>query len=443
MDSVTYTPIDFKTFSSDPEQYILPLSPVWMAKNGKNKRAYVRLYMGFDIETYTTPEHYGYMYLWQFSIYGEENYIIYGRQWSEFVQLIDILKRVLNLSPEKRIIIFDFNLGYEFQYLKRWFKWSKIFAREVRKPIYAFIDDCIEFRDAQSITGGSLALLAKQYCTTQKKVGQLDYTKERTWKTKLDANELDYSFSDVAILAEFSEYIFNTYIIPEKYIPLTKTGLLRREVKKAIGKNFDIKREIYRCYPSDYNLYTTLMQWCFRGGYCHANLWHVGTKVNGIHSRDITSSYPFEMLAGDGYPNSPLVRRDTKDFEKCMNDNLCCMFRAIFINLRATTNHSYESKSKCLTIPKSAIIDNGRIRRVDGIVDVWLTDVDYWIYKRFYEWDDMIVQYLYTAIKGKLPNYVKRPLADVYVQKSIMKKEGLSNSPEYANYKSLVNSGYG
>lgn len=421
----------------------MPDGVVWMSKSGKKKKCYLRLYCGFDIETYTIPEsHKAYMYIWQFSIYGKENYIVYGRFWSEFVQLIEILKKVLKLSKSRRIIIFDFNFGFEFQFIKCWFKWSKIFAKEVRKPLFAFIDDCVEFRDAQSITGGSLAYLAKNYTETQKAVGDLDYSIVRTPYTPLTDTELGYCFSDVAILAEFSKYIFDTYIEPEKWVPLTKTGFLRREVKKGIT-NFDIKREIYRCYPQSYHLYSDLMTWCFRGGYTHANLYYAGRVIEGVKGRDITSSYPYVMIALKGFPVSPLKRENPEDFQKLYNDdNLCLMFRAVFVNIRAKTDHSYESSSKCISLGGNAVIDNGRVRRAT-LLDTWLTEIDMRLYNLFYEWDEVKILYLYSSVRGYLPKYLVTPMANAYAAKCLMKREGKDDTPEYANQKALVNSAFG
>lgn len=445
-----YKPIKFTDFKKDPTKYTRDLGVVWLAKNGKNKRSYLRLYCGFDIETYTAPNRNAYMYIWQFSIYGKKNYIIYGRMWSEFVELIDILKNVLSLSPTRRLLVLDFNFPYEFQFIKRWFKWSKIFAREKRQPLYAFIDDSIEFRDVQAITGGSLKLLAKNYTRTQKLDGEeFDYQAVRTWATKLTPRQLEYCFNDVAILSEFSEYLFTTYIIPDKFIPLTKTGLLRRQVKKAIGKNFNIKREIYRCYPDTFELYSELMRYLFRGGYTHSNLYHTGRVLSpengeGVSAKDITSSYPFVMLALKGFPVSPLTRQNPDTFDRFIidQDNYCVMFKAIFTNIRAITPHSYESKSKCITLSGNALIDNGRVRQA-GLIEVWLTEIDYNLYCLFYEWDSIKIEVLYTSIKGRLPRYLLMPLADAYKQKAIMKKNGLIDTPEYSNYKSLVNSAYG
>lgn len=443
---VNATVLTVNEYLADARYYTTPLDPVWFAKHGKSKKSYVQLYCGFDIETYTIPtNHNAYMYIWQFSLYGEKEVVVYGRTWSEFIQFIDKLRYVLDLSSERRLIIAVANLSYEFSFIKRWFKWSKIFAKEKRQPLLAVIDDCIEFRDVLAITGGSLKQLAKQYTKTQKRDGEdLDYTKARTFLTPIEGKALEYCLVDVIILAEYMDYLFHKYIIPDKFIPMTKTGLLRREVKRAMGNNYEIKQEIYRCYPKDYDFYTLLMTWVFRGGYTHGNVYHMNEIIEGIRARDITSSYPFSMFAYGGYPVSPFMRvRDPENFYSYILTGWCVVFDCIFTNIRAKTNHSYESKSKCVTISRNALIDNGRVRRA-AQMHVWLTDLDFLLYQRFYEWDgDPKCTYCYIAKKGKLPKYLLMPLAHAYEQKARMKHNGLSDTSEYALYKSLVNSAYG
>ena len=449
---MSFTVIPVSEFLQKPYLYDEPLDVIWLAKKGKRKRSYLQLYCGFDIETYTTIDHYGYMYIWQFSIYGKNgNYIIIGRKWSEFVSLIDTLIYDLGLSSEKRILIGVANLSYEHQFIKKWFtgRWSKVFAKEKRQPIYAFIDDCIEFRDVLMITGGSLKTLAKEYTNTQKLVGDLDYSVPRNYLTELTETELQYCYNDVAIVSEFMEYLFTTYIIPDKYIPLTKTGLLRRQVKKAIadrgnGVKRDIMREIYRCYPKDYAFYSKLMMWAFRGGYTHANIRHVNRVIDGVSSSDITSSYPFTMLSYSGFPCSPLRSEPPENFRELYNSGKnCLIFCATFTNLRAITDHSIESKSKCLEISPDAIIDNGRLRRCSKCT-VWLTELDFEMYEKyFYEWDNMVIHELYSSVKGRLPKYLLLPLAHAYEKKAKMKHDGKGGTSEYALYKSLVNSAYG
>lgn len=449
---IDYTAITFYDFIKSPLAYLDYNSIIWIHKQGKNKYGYVELFCGFDIETYTTKDHYAYMYIWQFSIYGKENFIVYGRTWSEFQTFINTLIEYLHLSEERRLLVGVANLSYEHQFMKQWFEWGYCFAREKRKPIVASLENnTIEFRDVLMITGGSLKQLAKEYTITQKVSGEdLGYDIPRNYKTKLTDKELNYCLKDVAIVSEFMYYLFETYIKTDHYVPMTKTGLLRRKVKKAMGKNYDIKREIYRCFPADFDFYTLLMQWAFRGGYTHGNVRHMGRKIYGFKSRDITSSYPYVMLCYNGFPNSPLQPRLVSDFEKVIrDDSLCVIFQATFHNIRCITDHAIESKSKCKDIV-GGIIDNGRVRTAK-ILTVWLTELDYFIYKRFYTWDGKDSEYnngieigfIYTAVKGKLPKYLRKPLAEAYLKKAEMKHNGLSGTPEYALYKSLVNSAYG
>lgn len=446
-----YQVISVSEFLQHPYLYTDPLDIIWISKHGKKKRSYLELYCGFDIETYTTPSHYGYMYIWQFSIYGKNgNFIIIGRTWSEFVRLIDTLINDQKLSAERRLIIGVANLSFEHQFMKKHFsgRWSKTFAKEMRQPIIAELDNCIEFRDVLMITGGSLSTLAKEYTKTQKLVGDLDYSIPRNYKTPLTDTELKYCYNDVAIISEYMQYLFNTYIKTEKYIPVTKTGLLRREVKKAMkskgnGVKRSIMREIYRCYPPTYSLYELLMKYCFRGGYTHANIRHVGRVIDGVKSADITSSYPYTMLAYDGFPVSPLKRENPSDFWKLYNgEKHCLIFSVIFTNLKATTDHSIESYSKCVSISNNAIIDNGRIRFC-AQCELWLTELDFTMTQLFYKYDSMKINVLFSSVRGRLPKYLLLPLAKAYENKARMKHEGKGGSTEYALYKSLVNSAYG
>lgn len=446
-----FTVITVGDFLKYPYLYDNPIDSIWISKKGKNKHCYLQLYCGFDIETYTTESHNGYMYIWQFSLYGKDgNFIIIGRTWSDFVKLIDTLIDDLRLSKEKRLIIAVANLSFEHHFMKRHFsgRWTKLFAKEKRQPMYAVIDDCVEFRDVLMITGGSLSTLAKEYTKTQKLKGDLDYSIPRTRFTQLTDKELQYCYNDVAILSEFMEYLFNKYIIPDKWIPLTKTGLLRREVKKALssrgnGIKREIMREIYRCYPDNYDFYQLLMQWCFRGGYTHGNVRHAGKVLHNVKSYDITSSYPYTMLAYDGFPVSPLRRENPDDFYTLFNAGKhCLIFSAIFTNIRCKTDHAIESKSKCRVLSNNAIIDNGRVRSA-GIMSVVMTELDFINYMLFMEWDNVQIEWLYSSVKGRLPRYLLMPIAKAYERKAKLKKGGKSKSPEYALQKSLVNSGYG
>lgn len=411
-----------------------PQGIVSLKNRGKNACRYLKLYCGFDIETTTTSQHYGYMYNWQFSI---NSIVIMGKHWYEWINLLEQLKQIYTLRKSTKIIIWIANLGFEFQFMRKYLNITKLFAKRKREPLYFTIDDCIEFRDCLTISGGSLKQLAKDYTTTQKLDGDLDYTIQRNYQTKLTTQELNYCINDVVILSEFSEYIFKNYIAQQKYVPLTKTNIIRKQIKKGCPDR--CKEYILMCYPNpqDYVLY---MNYLFRGGYVHSNRRLTNKILTKVSCGDITSSYP-DTMNNDYVPVSPFKTSNINDLKYHL-ENDCCIIHATFYNFRTTTNHSIESLNKCISISSKKIIDNGRVMYAQHI-EVLLTELDYEIYTKFYKWDDCKIHSLKTAKRGKLPQYLLSVLNKAYIDKANLKKQGLQNTTEYAQQKAVVNSTYG
>lgn len=414
---------------------------VWMKTKGKHKLAYVRACCGFDIETTNVYENNtAYMYIWQFAL---NDIVVIGRTWVEFVAVLERLKMVFDLHKQKRIIIWVANLGFEFQFIRHWLNITQIFAKEVRKPLHFTVDDCIEFRDCLAVSGGSLASLAKDYCITQKLVGDLDYSIIRNNETLLTQEELQYCINDVVILSEWSDYIFETYAEPQKYIPLTKTGILRKQIKQKIS--YETRKHIYEQYPETYQQYKDWMQYLFRGGYVHANICYVGKILSdadydgGVAGVDITSSYPAQMNLRY-YPVSKFRKVNPADLEQYL-DSKCCIIKARFTGVKNRFKHSIESKSKVISV-KNPRIDNGRILACDEMICLY-TELDFKIFNLFYTAESIEILSLQVATRGRLPRYILDVLNDAYIQKDVLKKGGKSKTAEYSQYKSYVNSAYG
>ena len=99
----------------------------------------------FDIETYSFKDDEGkkaIMYIWMFCVNGV---CIVGRTWVEFEDMMIELVNILGLYEKKQIFIYIHNLSYEFQFIKDRFTWSKVFAIEERKPVYALTDSGVCF----------------------------------------------------------------------------------------------------------------------------------------------------------------------------------------------------------------------------------------------------------------------------------------------------------
>ena len=412
---------------------------------------YLPIFSGFDIETtnvITDDSKAAYMYHWQLVIASDEiGYIYLGRRWELFFDLYNRLVEFYRLGAVRKLLCWVANLGFEFQFLRKRLLWDEdnFFAREERHPLAAPTKDGFDFREALSISGGSLAQLAKDYTTTQKLKGDLDYKIMRSWKTPLTDTEKDYCINDVAILAEWSSFIFSKYIYTDKKIPLTKTGLLRSEVRNEL-KNIlgyqgtkDYKQLVQNAFP-DCETYQYWFRWLFRGGYVHANITNTGYVIENAIGEDETSAYPAWMNFGY-YPGTPFIARyDLENFSQYLKEK-CCIITVKFTNIQRRTSISYESKHKCLELT-DALIDNGRVAAA-GEMKVVLTELDWQIYSKLYRWESADIICLWTSEKIRLPKFILNVLNRHYLNKAKMKKAGLSGTPEYAIEKSGVNAGYG
>ena len=172
-------PFELHTETYTPKDIAKVLSLAVNEKNytGNNKgEKFLNVPVSFDIETTsfyrdTDGETYSYdrymklggkqtkmekcslMYVWQFGING---YCIIGRTWDEFINMLGEIVDILNLSQEKRIIIYVHNLAYEFQFFREMLEWEKVFSIDLRKPIYGITKDGIEFRCSYLLSGYSL-----------------------------------------------------------------------------------------------------------------------------------------------------------------------------------------------------------------------------------------------------------------------------------------------
>jgi len=420
--------------------------------NGERiETVYLPLYCGFDIETTNVIEEdkkAAYMYHWQLVIASDEvGYIYLGRTWNTF---IDLYYRIVNnykFGSSKKLLVFDANLGFEWQFLRKRFKWdsANFFAREERHPLAAPTVDGWDFREALSISGGSLAQLAKDFTTTQKLKGDLDYDIPRSFKTPLTEDEENYCINDVAILAEFSSFIFDKYIYPDKKIPLTKTGLLRSEVRNELKNCLSYseiktyKQLVKNAFP-DKDTYAYWFRWLFRGGYVHANISNTGYTIYGAIGEDETSAYPAWMNFGY-YPGTPFIPvYDLENFNTYINTK-CCIITVEFEGIERRTSISYESKHKCMEL-EGAIIDNGRIAMAKRM-KVVITELDYKIYEKIYKWQKMTVKCMWVSDRIRLPKFILNVLNRHYLNKARMKKAGLSGTPEYAIEKAGVNASFG
>lgn len=416
---------------------------------------YYNIESAFDIETTSqlyNGEKCAYMYIWMFGI-GETVY--YGRTWEQFGEFMQMLINQLELNLYNRLIIYVHNLGYEFQFMRKFFEWENVFSTEERKPIKAVIKQGIEFRDSYILSGYSLANLAKNLTKhkIKKLVGDLDYSLIRNSKTVLSDEEMAYCKNDILIILYYINEQIQLYDNNITKIPLTNTGRVRKFVRNNCyytNKNHNkTSRGKYKRYKELMEELTltldeyTMLKRCFMGGFTHASLNYVGETLEDVTSIDFTSSYPSVMLS-EKFPMSKPIKVDLRkeNFEDLVkNDDVGLMFDIKIKGLHSKlTYESYLSESKCFS-QKNAIVNNGRIYQADEIITT-ITDVDYRIIKQCYSWDSIEIANCYKFYMQYLPKPIIESILKLYQDKTTLKDvEGYE--VEYLLSKGMLNSVYG
>lgn len=424
---------------------------LYTIKQGKFSNNYWNLKCGFDIETTTYIDR-AYMYIWQIGI---NNKAFYGNTWEEFNDCLNIINCYIDyLNRQKakekhkkefkaQAICFIHNIAFEWQFVRKEILVTDVFLKSLREPLY-FESDNIKFLDSFQITHMTLAKLAKRYCTTQKMVGDIDYTilRNATDGKNLTDKEKKYCENDVLILCEFAEYYFNKYISNNELI-YTETSIVRHSLKKAFNEQNQItKQDIFEMYPKSFNEYLMYMEYLFAGGWVKSSVDAFGKILSNIKCKDITSSYPAQ-IAHRYYPVSKFksIKIDSKQMFNNMLNRYCCILDVTLFNVKKTTIHSIISTSKIVNNDTGrTLVDNGRIAEVEK-VRLLMTELDWDIFNKFYKYDKfkIVINSFKIAIRGKLPSYVVSTMLDAYERKEELKLQG----KDYFNEKCFVNMFYG
>lgn len=423
-------------------------------KQGKSGYYVYNIPCAFDIETssfYENGEKRSIMYIWQFGFNG---YVMIGRTWEQFTELISMLSDLLQLSEENRLYCYVHNLSYEFQFMRLWFHWLNVFSVDNRKPIKALCNYGVQFNDSLILSGYNLETVGNnlQKYHVKKLVGNLDYEKIRTSETELKQEEIDYCVNDVlVVMAYIQEYIETEDKITN--IPLTQTGKVRKFCRQncyfGFSKDKNIRQQTYYDYReimerlqiNDLDEYYLLKR-AFQGGFTHANAIHVNKLCKNVSSYDFTSSYPYVMLS-ELYPMGRgfyIPSMDREKYNMYAENNLMVFdLKLTNVSPRVFADNPI-SISRCVSA-KNYIVNNGRVVYADELI-LSATNIDLEIYLRFYNVEHVEIFNCYCYAKGYLPKNFILSILKVYNDKTKLKGvEGKER--EYLHSKELLNSMYG
>lgn len=364
-------------------------------------------------EYYKNLKHYSLMYLWNMSIDG---YLFSGRSLDDLLSFFEGLNDILHGT----LYCYIHNASYEFQFLRNILREVDVFAREKRKPL-KFTWKNIEFRCSYMLTRLSLDRWGIEKNLEIKKItGVYDYSKLRTPLTTLSIIERDYGYNDVLVgVCGLEEYRQRYKHV--KYIPITQTACVRKEVNKAMRDDYRARKKVADMTDISLETYRFLVQ-CFMGGYTHANVLFANRVINGMWDFDISSSYPWAMLS-EKYPMTRFIKTDNYIRYMSRPDKYCYAMRVELTGVHCRYFNTYISISKCEEYEK-ILLDNGRILSAKRIVTCIL-DVDWEIIKKAYEIKSYRIMDFYYAVKGYLSDSLRREIVALYGRKTTLK-----NNPE-------------
>lgn len=433
-----------------PERYFAdpPLLKNRRGNPGGKRRHYIGITTAFDIETTLLDDiQQSVMYIWQWQ-FGEDVTVI-GRTWDEF---LDLQKRIKVVLPDNRwLVVYVHNLSYEFQFLKGIYSFcpEDVFAVASRKVVKADMWGCFEFRCSYKLTNMSLKQFTSKMRVQHQKLSgdEFDYSVKRYPWTPLTDEELEYCINDVWGLVEAINALMNRDGDTLQTIPLTSTGYVRRNAKRAMKDGSVHHNFVYSILP-DIETYRALRE-AFRGGNTHANRYYAGDIVENVHSADRSSSYPAVMCNCE-FPMSvftPILQKDLNPgyISRCIKIRHKALLLRIGIkNLRLRDPYwgcPYISKDKCRNIHKAIDTeDNGRILEAEYI-ETTITDIDLKIIMEEYQGEIIFLQGWYASYKP-LPAPLINEVIKYYRDKTELK--GVSGQEIYYDKaKALLNSLYG
>lgn len=404
------------------------------------RRVYKQMLTGFDIETTRIPtEDQSFMYVWQW--YFEGVGVVIGRTWQELRLFIMQIEAVLD---DAMLVVLVHNLSYEFQFLRAVHEWKtdEVFAVKSRRVLKATMNKKLEFRCTMLHSNMSLATWTAKMGVKHGKLSGEDFNYDimRYPDTELTEQEIAYITNDVvgmveAYRAEMERDSVNLY-----KIPLTSTGYVRADSKRAMRNSGKIVKTIL----PDYDIYKMLRK-AFRGGNTHANRYYSGMILENVKSADRSSSYP-DVICNCKFPMTKfreIINPDIWKVEKMMKDRRALVFTILLHDVELSDPYNgfpYISVAKCAACVRSGN-DNGRVLNAD-FIEMTVTDIDWRIIKKQYEFSDVQVTKACWSHYGYLPRALIVNTIDYYTKKTNLK--GVDGQQLlYDKSKNLLNGIYG
>lgn len=370
--------------------------------------------------------------------------IYHARSADEFFPMLEKIADEMGLNLDRRLVVYVHNLAYEWQFIKHYMTWDSAFAIASERRIVRAVSTLgIEFRCSYVLTNKPLAAVGKDV-GVRKMVGDIVHTLIRNSITPLSDEEMGYIDNDVRILIEFERQALaqegGTVNQALRSIPITKTGYVRRRMRKAALADPEYKELISELTLTEDTYY--LARYSFQGGYTHANSSVMGQEKGETVAFDLASSYPSSMLQFT-YPMSSFHSMSheftAEELDKCVSH---VHFFVTFVVYGAVSRYAFpyvsSSKAKSISDP---LVDNGRVYSASRMV-LTMTDVDWQVFRRCYDVESIEIVDVKVAPAEYLPAAITDPIVAMYGDKTALK--GVAGQEvNYRSAKEDINGVYG
>lgn len=423
---------------------------------------YINVPMFLDTETshnHDSENPIAWIYQWCIEFNGVT---IGGRTPSQLVNLFHRVSMFYRLGESKKLVIYVHNLSYDISYLFDWLRSAyddcKILAIKNHK-ILTFSCGGLEFRCSYMLSNRSLVQWSNYTNTiTKKAVGEIDYNIIRYQDTPLTGSDWFYMVNDVLTLKESWVNMCKMFNDDLGSIPLTNTGYIRRDMRKA-SKADKKNREIFVKTQLSAHLYM-ICRGEFGGGLTHGNRHLCSQTIEyDIGHGDFKSHYPsvqmlrcvpvsaFELFFKYKDGKTPMTKEELLH----LSEKYCTLSVIMVKNLRLKEEVTLPclSESKCIyrenffskaefyIDDKTKGTDNGRIVNMIGKAIFYFTEIDLQWFLDQYNFDGLHIMEVYYAERGHMPDWFRTTLNEYFKI-----KENASGT-ERDKAKNNLNAGYG
>lgn len=348
---------------------------------------------------------------WTISIRSAHTNIctLYGRKPSEVVSCIN---KILDIFKGEETYIYIHNLAYDWWFLRKFFFASWGFPKyqlntKSHYPIIIEFENGIKLKDSLILSQRSLDKWANDLNVEHKKaVGKWDYNKIRTQKSRLTKSELKYIECDTLAGVECIDATCDILNCNISNIPLTSTGIIRRDIIKLAKENK--QRDLFLRIVPTFDQQDKL-ECIYHGGYTHANFDIIGWLMDDVEAYDFASSYPFVMLS-EKYPLEQFTACPDADVEWIIekSDQYAFIFKLQVFDVEF--DHKFVmptlQTSKCLKIV-DGVEDSGRLLKC-AYAEIYLNEIDLKLIKEHYHLTkkNSIISECEIAYKDYLPRWL-------------------------------------